>query len=196
MGIFLNFLACLFLLCFWDILVGMKNTLSRRYFLGSALGVAALSLMSGTAVAALDDYVRFNFIRKRGDNFPFKLSDAEWRKRLGDEGYRILRDGENETAGTSPLLKERRKGTYACGGCGTAVFSSNAKVMSNDFPTFRAPIARKLIGLSTDFGIILPRTEVHCANCGGHLGYRFAADNAAETWRFAINGAALRFNLN
>jgi peptide-methionine (R)-S-oxide reductase len=175
---------------------GMKNSLSRRYFLGSAIGLAAMTFLSGPAAAALDDYVRFNFIRKRGDNFPFKLSEDEWRKRLGDEGYRILRDGENERAGTSPLLKERRKGSYSCGGCGTKIFTSTAKVMSNDFPTFRAPVARKVIGLSTDFGIILPRTEVHCANCGGHLGYRFAADNAAETWRFAINGTALRFNLN
>lgn len=174
----------------------MKNDISRRYFVGTALGLVALALMPGVAKANIDDYVRFNFIRRRGDNFPYKLSEAEWRKRLGDEGYRILREGENEKAGTSPLLKERRKGSYACGGCGTKIFSSTAKVMSNDFPTFRAPISRKLIGLSTDFGIVLPRTEVHCANCGGHLGYRFAADNAAETWRFAINGAALRFNLN
>ncbi len=169
----------------------MKKTSSRRYFLGTALGFAALTLLPFRARA--DELVRFNFLRKRGDNFPYKLSEGEWRQKLGDEAYAILRDGENETAGTSDLLRERARGVYACRGCETPVFSATAKTMSNDWPTFRQPIQRKAIGLSTDFGIILPRTEVHCANCGGHLGYRFAADNAAETWRYVINGRALHF---
>ena len=85
---------------------------------------------------------------------------------------------------------------YRCEACNAPIFSSNDKVMANDFPTFRGPISRKAIGLSTDFKIVLPRTEVHCANCGGHLGYRSSADNAAETWRYAINGTSLRFALN
>lgn len=181
---------------FWVILNVMTKHFSRRLFVGSALGMMALAMTPVRAFAALDDYVRFNFLRKRGDNFPFKLSESEWRERLGDQGYAIMRDGENEKAGTSPLLRERTKGDYLCRGCDTPVFSSRAKVMSNDWPTFRAPLSRKVIGISNDFGIILPRTEVHCANCGGHLGYRFAADNAAETWRFVINGASLRFNRN
>ncbi len=167
------------------------HSLSRRYFLGTALGCAALMMIPSAAKA--NEWVRFNFIRRRGDNFPYRLDEARWRAKLGDEGYRILRDGENEKAGTSPLLRERRKGTYHCRGCEQPVFSSGAKTMANDWPTFRAPLSRRAIGLSTDFGIILPRTEVHCANCGGHLGYRFATDNAAETWRFAINGASLLF---
>ncbi len=174
----------------------MTKTFSRRLFIGTALGLTGLALVPGAALADIDDYVRFNFLRKRGDNFPFKLSEDEWRKRLGDYAYAILRDGENETAGTSNLLRERRKGTYGCRGCNAPIFSSNAKLMANDFPTFRAPISRKVIGLSSDFKIVLPRTEVHCANCGGHLGYRSTADNAAETWRYAINGSALRLTLN
>lgn len=174
----------------------MKNSITRRYFIGTALSLAAFALVPTGAYAALDDYVRFNFLRKRGDNFPYKLTEAEWRKRLGDFPYTILRDGENETAGTSNLMRERRKGTYHCRGCNAPIFSSNDKLMANDFPTFRGPISRKAIGLSTDFKIVLPRTEVHCANCGGHLGYRSSADNAAETWRYAINGTSLRFALN
>lgn len=173
----------------------MEKRISRRLFVGTALGVAALALVPFGAQAAIDDYVRFNIIRKRGDNFPYKLTEAEWRKRLGDYAYAILRDGENETAGTSKLLRERRKGTYSCRGCNAPIFSSNAKLMSNDFPSFRAPLSRKAIGLSSDFKVILPRTEVHCANCGGHLGYRSSPDDAAETWRYSINGSALRFNL-
>lgn len=171
------------------------KTFSRRSFLGLSASVAALALLPSMAFAALDDYVRFNFLRKRGDNFPFKLTEAEWRKRLGDYAYAILRDGENETAGTSTLLRERRKGTYHCRGCNAPIFSSNAKQMSNDFPTFRQPLSRKAIGLSSDFKVVLPRTEVHCANCGGHLGYRSSPDDAATTWRYTINGSALRFTL-
>jgi peptide-methionine (R)-S-oxide reductase len=172
----------------------MKKAFSRRYFLGTALGALAVAMIPFPAFAALEDYVRLNFIRKRGDNFPYKLSEAEWRKKLGDEAYAILRDGENETAGTSDLLRERRKGTYLCRGCSQPVFSSNAKTMSNDWPTFRVPVSRKAIGLSTDFGIILPRTEVHCSNCGGHLGYRFATEApSSSTWFYAINGRSLTF---
>lgn len=174
----------------------MNKNISRRLFVGTALGLLGFAMLPVKAFGALDDYVRFNFLRKRGDNFPFKLSEAQWRERLGDKAYAILRDGENEKAGSSVLLRERGKGAYHCRGCDTPLFSSTAKVLANDWPTFRSPISRKLVGFSSDFGIILPRTEVHCANCGGHLGYRFAADNAAETWRFAINGTSLRFNRN
>lgn len=171
----------------------MNNISTRRYFLGTALmGAAALFLLPSMARA--EDWVRFNFLRKRGDNFPYKLSEQQWRTKLGNEAYAIIRDGENETAGTSPLLKERRKGTYLCRGCEKPVFSSTAKTMTNDFPTFRKPLNRRSIGLSNDFGIILPRTEVHCSNCGGHLGYRFAVEsNSAETWYYAINGTSLIF---
>ena len=172
----------------------MKQNPARRAFLTTILGVSALALMPFPAFAALDDYVRFNFLRKKGTNFPYKLSEQEWRKKLGDEAYTILREGENETAGTSALLRERHKGTYLCKGCGQPIFSSSAKTMTNDWPTFRTVLNRKAIGLSTDFGIILPRTEIHCANCGGHLGYRFATESpSAETWYYAINGQSLIF---
>ncbi len=169
----------------------MQNEYSRRLFLGTALGFAAVSLLPGRAMA---DLINFNFLKKRGANFPYTLSEQEWRKKLNDEEYAVLRIGENETAGTSTLLRERRKGTYACKGCNRDLFSSSTKRMSNDYPTFRTFIDRKSIGLSTDFGIILPRTEVHCSNCGSHLGYRFATEEpSAETWRYAINGISLLF---
>jgi peptide-methionine (R)-S-oxide reductase len=170
----------------------MKHSLTRRYFLGTALGLAALAALPLPALA--EDWVRFNFLRKKGDNFPYKLTEAQWRERLDASSYAALRDGENEIAGTAPLLRERRKGVYACKGCGQSLFHSSAKTLTNDWPTFRKPVSRKAIGLSTDFGIILPRTEVHCANCGGHLGYRFATEEpSSETWRYAINGLSLVF---
>jgi len=169
----------------------MTNIVSRRLFLGTAIGLVAYALMPARAMA---DLVNFNFLKKKGANFPYQLSDQKWREKLGDEDYAVLRMGENETAGTSPLLRERRKGTYACKGCGTGLFASSAKQMTNDYPTFRAPIDAKRLGLSTDFGIVLPRTEVHCKNCGSHLGYKFLVDGeGTEVWRYAINGASLAF---
>lgn len=160
--------------------------------MGCALGVAAAFLFSGAARA---DLVNFNFLQKKGASFPFKRTDAQWRDLLGEEGYAILREGRNETSGTSPLLRERRKGAYRCRGCGQPLFAASAKVMANDFPTFRAPIDPKILGTSADFGIILPRTEVHCKNCGSHLGYKFMPEApAAESWRYVINGASLVFD--
>lgn len=171
--------------------MAIKNTISRRLFLSTALGLMTLATIPGRAMA---DLVNFNFLKKKGANFPYQLSEQKWRKKLGDEGFMVLRMGENETAGTSPHLRERRKGSYACRGCGAELFTSNAKQMTNDYPTFRAPIDSKRLGLSTDFGIILPRAEVHCKNCGSHLGYKFLVDGeGAEIWRYAINGTSLLF---
>jgi len=172
----------------------MKNLMTRRLFLGGAFGALALSLMPKLALADIDQYVTFNFLRKKGTDFPYKQTEDQWRKKLTAEAYDTLRNGENETSGSSPLLRERRKGKYLCGGCGQAIFSSGAKTMANNYPTFRSPLNLKLIRTSRDFGILLPRTEVHCANCGGHLGYKFLIDGeGAEIWRYEINGASLTF---
>lgn len=170
----------------------MNKEMNRRLFLGGALGVLMAALLPGRAMA---DLINFNVLKKRGANFPYVMSEHAWREKHGDEGYKILRDGENETSGTSPLLRERRKGTYACRGCDQPLFASTSKLMANNYPTFRAPINRKSIGLASDFGILLPRTEVHCKNCGSHLGYRFATEEpSAETWRYEINGTSLAFH--
>ena len=169
----------------------LNNALTRRLFLGSALAFGALMLLPRAAKA---NWVNFNFLKKKGAQFPYVLPDQKWREKLGDEAYEILRNGENETAGTSTLLRERRKGVYACRGCGVEQFVSSAKLMTNDYPTFREPIDPKRLGLSTDFGIILPRTEVHCKNCGSHLGYKFLVDGeGASMWRYAVNGTSLLF---
>jgi peptide-methionine (R)-S-oxide reductase len=170
----------------------MSQPLTRRFFLGSALGLFGAMLLPSMARA---DLVNFNFLRKKGAVFPYQLSEADWHKKLGsDEAYAVLRGGDNETAGNSPLLRERRRGVYACRGCGVELFTSTSKLMSNDYPSFRSSIDNKRLGLSTDWGIILPRTEVHCKNCGSHLGYKFLVDGeGAETWRYAINGTSLMF---
>ncbi len=170
----------------------MKKQMTRRLFMGGALGALALTLVPSLAKA--EDLVTFNFLKKKGTDFPYKLTDQQWRDKLGPLGFEVMRLNENEDAGTSPLLRERRKGTYSCRGCGQSLFSSSAKVMANDYPTFRQPLNLKVIRTSRDFGIILPRTEVHCSNCGGHLGFKMLIDGeGAETWRYPINGAALAF---
>lgn len=169
----------------------MTHPITRRFFLGAALGLLAGTLLPSMARA---DLVNFNFLKKKGANFPFTRTEAQWREMLGDEVYAILRGGNNERAGTSTLLRERRKGVYACRGCGVELFSSRAKQMTNDYPAFREPIDAKRLGLSSDFGIILPRTEVHCKNCGSHLGYKFLVDGeGASLWRYSINGTSLMF---
>lgn len=169
----------------------MKHEFDRRFFLGGAAGLVLSLLLPGAAKA---DLINFNFLKKKGAVFPYTQTEEQWRAKLGPNAYAVLRGGENERAGTSPLLRERRKGTYVCKGCGQPVFGSGAKVMSNDFPTFRQPLDPKNLGSSADFGIILPRTEIHCKNCGSHLGYKFSTEgNVPERWRYAINGISLSF---
>lgn len=170
----------------------MNTVITRRLFLGSAFGLGTIMLVPGVSLA--EDIVRFNFLQKKGIDFPYKLSDKQWYDRLGQDGYNVLRGGENETSGTSPLLRERRRGTYQCRGCGQPLFSSNMKVMANDWPTFRTPINNKVLRVSADYGHLLPRTEVHCANCGSHMGYKFMAEGSVpETFRYSINGTSLAF---
>lgn len=166
--------------------------MTRRLFLGGALGVAMTAFLPGRAMA---DLINFNFLKKKGAVFPYTLTEPQWHKKLGDDGYAILRNGDNETAGTALLLREHRKGTYLCRGCAQPLFASSAKMMVNDFPTFREPLNVKSLGTSADFGILLPRTELHCINCGSHLGYKVMPqrEGGAEAWRYVINGASLTF---
>lgn len=169
----------------------MNPPVSRRLFLGCALGLFAGTLLPLPARA---DLVNFNFLKKKGAVFPYTQPESAWRQKLGDDAYATLRGGNNERAGSSTLLRERRKGVYACRGCGVELFASNDKLMTNDYPSFRAAIDAKRLGLSTDFGIVLPRTEVHCRNCGSHLGYKFLVDGeGASLWRYSLNGTSLLF---
>jgi peptide-methionine (R)-S-oxide reductase len=187
-----DFLHPYFYALFLRYIKAMKKRMTRRLFLGSALGAGAMALLPRLAIA--EDLVTFNFLKKKGTDFPYRLTDRQWRDKLGPEGYEVMRLNKNETSGTSPLLRERRKGTYLCRGCGQPLFSSSAKMMASDYPTFRQPLNLKVIRTARDFGIILPRTEVHCANCGGHLGFKMLIDGeGAETWRYPVNGSSLTF---
>ena len=105
--------------------------------------------------------------------FKVSYSDAEWKRRLTKAQYEILRNEGTERPFTSPLDKEKRKGTFLCAGCGNELYSSATKFDSGTgWPSFWQPL-RGAIGTSTDFKLGYPRTEVHCADCGGHLGHVF-----------------------
>lgn len=125
--------------------------------------------------------------------FKVSYSDAEWRKRLTPAQYRILREEGTERPFTSPLDKEKRKGTFVCAGCGNALYSSETKFDSRTgWPSFYRPLPGA-VGTSTDFKVGYPRTEVHCADCGGHLGHVFKDGPKPTGLRYCMNGDAMKF---
>lgn len=156
--------------------------LNRRSLLGwlgaGAAGTALTACGSGTAEAK---------------GFTVKFTDAEWKKRLTAEQYYILRKKGTEVPGTSPLLKEHRKGTFLCAGCSQPLFSSSTKYDSRTgWPSFWQVLPRA-IGTSIDWETGYPRTEVHCSRCGGHLGHVFNDGPKPTGKRYCMNGDALLF---
>ncbi len=121
-------------------------------------------------------------------------TDAQWRAELSAEAYRILREHGTESAFTSSLNAEKRSGKFVCAGCGRELFDSSAKFESGTgWPSFFAPKASEAIGTSDDRSWFSRRTEVHCADCGGHLGHVFPDGPKPTGLRYCINGAALDF---
>ncbi len=124
---------------------------------------------------------------------PDKRSNAEWRKVLGREPYHVLRDEGTEPPGSSPYNNEKRRGIYACAGCGLALFTSEMKFDSGTgWPSFFTSIPGHF-ATKRDFKLILPRTEYHCARCEGHHGHLFNDGPKPTGERWCNNGVALRF---
>lgn len=126
-------------------------------------------------------------------DFPIERSDAEWQQRLTRAQYRVLRRAGTERPYSSPLNDEQRGGTYLCAGCGNALFSSRTKFESGTgWPSFWKPLAGA-VGISTDYKLGYPRREVHCADCGGHLGHVFGDGPKPTGKRYCMNGVAMTF---
>lgn len=158
----------------------MLTACNRRAFFGLSAGTAlaglAILTSGGSAVA-----------------FEVQHSPDEWRRRLGPDRYRILREAGTERAFTSPLLGEKRKGTYHCAGCGLPLFSSAAKFDSGTgWPSFTKALA-KAVAYRRDRSLGIIRTEEHCRRCGGHLGHVFDDGPPPTGKRHCINGLSLTF---
>ena len=131
--------------------------------------------------------------RAEAKSFPVKLSEAQWREKLTKSEFNVLRNAATERPYSSPLNDENRAGTFICAGCGNALYSSKTKYDSGTgWPSFWKALPGA-VGTTTDFKLGYPRTEVHCADCGGHLGHIFSDGSKPTGKRHCINGAAMDF---
>jgi peptide-methionine (R)-S-oxide reductase len=125
---------------------------------------------------------------------PVTHTEEQWRKLLERDRYDVLFRESTERPGSSPLNAEKRPGTFVCAACFLPLFATEHKYESGTgWPSFTQPIKETHIATKTDFRILVPRTEYHCARCGGHQGHVFTDGPAPRGQRWCNNGLALLF---
>jgi len=127
------------------------------------------------------------------ETYPVQKSETEWKHALSPAQFQVLRQHATERAGTSPLDKIYEPGVYKCAGCGKPLFDANTKFNSGTgWPSFWAPL-EGATATTTDRSFFMTRTEVHCADCGGHLGHVFPDGPQPTGQRYCMNGVSLKF---
>ena len=176
-------------LCLGMLAAGFSTIWQSR----AATGAAAASIKSADTLQKNWQTLLADGVKVPLPTEPLKLTKEEWRKRLNPEQFHILREEGTEQPGSSPLNNEKRPGIFACVGCGLPLFTSEMKFESGTgWPSFFTTIPGAC-GKTTDYKLILPRTEYHCIRCGGHHGHVFDDGPKPTGQRWCNNGVALKF---
>ena len=132
--------------------------------------------------------------KKNNTMYKVEKSDNDWKNELNPDEYKILRQCGTEAPGTGKYYNFFEKGTYLCAACGFELFDSKTKYSSGSgWPSFYDIISDSNVVLIEDNSLGMTRTEVRCANCGGHLGHVFPDGPAPTNLRYCINSIALKF---
>lgn len=156
--------------------------MKRRDFITRLAALGGLSSL-GLSVLAAED--------KLGS---LGLPASHWQTYLNKAQFAVLFHEDTERPFSHPLNEEKREGTFLCAACLNPLFSSETKYDSGTgWPSFFRPISEEALGTKTDYKLLLPRTEYHCARCGGHQGHVFKDGPKPTGLRYCNNGLALSF---
>ncbi len=157
--------------------------MTRRHLLAGSACLALLGWLAAPRRAA-----------RATERFAVTHTDAEWQRLLSPEAYDVLRRQGTEAPGSSPLDHEFSAGRYDCAGCALPLFASATKFDSGTgWPSFYLPLEHA-VSTESDSSLMMERTEVHCARCGGHLGHVFDDGPKPTGLRYCMNGVALTFH--